>query len=157
VFSPAGWPHSGPMKRLLIATFIALWPVAANAQELTPDQVRATFTSAGYTADAPLPFADGVQTIAVHDGAETPGWPTLRAFVFADAAAAEQAHRADQLLAGYGAPLWNGNVALIQVSKNPAAFPQEPTCAPVLESPAPVVLDAVDPTFSGVLSRGGDL
>jgi hypothetical protein len=81
----------------------------------------------------------------------------LRAFVFTDPAAAEQAHRADQLLAGYGAPLWNGNVALIQVSKNPAAFPQEPNCAPVFETPAPVVLDTVDSTFSSVLFRGGDL
>jgi hypothetical protein len=143
--------------KILFAIFVtALWPAVANAQELTADQVRASFSAAGYSADAPVAYADGVTTLAVHAGVETPGWPTVRAFVFADAAAARQAQGDDQLLAGYGAPLWNGNVAIIQVSRNPAAFPAEPTCEPVLQAPAPISLDAPDSAFANVLNRGGD-
>ena len=77
--------------------------------------------------------------------------------MYADPAAAALARKSDQLLAGYGAPLWNGNVALIQVSSNPAAFPQEPAGVPALQAPAPMVLDTVDSTFACVLFRGGDL
>jgi len=143
--------------KILFAIFVAvLWPAVANAQDLTADQVRASFSAAGYTADAPVPYAEGVATVSVHHGVETPGWPTLRAFVFADAAAAQQAQGQDQLLAGYGAPLWNGNVAIIQVSQNPAAFPAEPTCEPILEAPVKVALETVNQAFAGVLYRGGD-
>jgi hypothetical protein len=60
------------------------------------------------------------------------------------------------LLAGYGAPLWNGNVAIIQVSKDPAAFPAEPTCEPILETPVMVALETVNQAFATVLYRGGD-
>jgi hypothetical protein len=151
-----GAPQIGPM-RFLVAAFVALWPVAANAQDLTPEQVRADFSAAGYVTDAPGVWASGVTTISVHDpNTERTRWPVVRAFIYSDAAAAEQARGAEQLLAGYGAPLWFGNVALIQVSRTSAAFPTEPDCAPVLESPAPVVLDGVREPFSSVLLSGGD-
>jgi len=145
--------------QFLLAILVALWPAQpASPTDLNADTVQSSFVAAGYAADAPIQYANGIATIAVHSGAETPGWPTVRAFVYTDPAAADLARKSDQLLAGYGAPLWQGNVALIQVSKNPAAFPTEPDCVPALESPAPVVLDTVDSTFAGVLfNRGGDL
>jgi len=144
--------------QFLLAILVALWPAQpASTTDLSAEQVRSSFADAGYAVDAPIQYANGIATIAVHSGVETPGWPTVRAFVYADPAAADLARKSDQLLAGYGAPLWNGNVALIQVSKNPAAFPQEPDCMPVLQAPAPVVLDTVDSGFSGVLFRGGEL
>ena len=144
--------------QFLLAILVALWPAQpASTTGLSAEQVRASFNAAGYAADAPVQYADGIATIAVHSGAETPGWPTVRAFVYSDPAAADLARNSDQLLVGYGAPLWNDNVALIQVSKNPAAFPQEPDCVPSLQPSAPVALDTVDSAFAGVLFRGGDL
>jgi len=146
------------MRILVLVAFMSLWPVSASAQDLTPDQVRATFFAAGYATDAPVPWSDGTATVAVHDASvEAAGWPTVRAFVFRDTAAAEQARTSEQPLAGYGVPMWWGNVALVQVSHDRAAFPSEPDCAPVLSTPVPPVLNPVDEHFASVLYTGGSL
>ncbi len=149
--TPVG-PRLGGMRIILIAAFMSLWPVTASAQDLTPDQVRATFSAAGCATDAPIAWSEGVATVAVHDPVvEAAGWPVVRAFVYGDVAAAQQAHTTDQLLAGYGVPMWWGNVALVQVSHDRAAFPAEPDCAPVLSAPVPPILNAVDEHFASVL------
>src|SRR5438067_9953661 len=92
------------------AAFIAAWPLAARAQELTPDQVRATWADQGYVVDAPSTWADGVMMLAIHDPQdELPGWPAARAFIFT----APVDHSPAQMLAGYGPPQWlEDNVAI---------------------------------------------
>jgi hypothetical protein len=108
---------------------------------------------AGFTVDAPSAFASNVTSVAVHDPArERAGWPVVRAFVYADSAAAAQARSSEQILAGYGTPTWWGNVALIQVSQDPAAFPQDVNCVPAPVDGTPRVLNGVDEAFVSLLS-----
>jgi hypothetical protein len=119
-------------------TALALWPGAptASAQlapELSADEVRARFARPGYTVSEPGSSSDGVQSFGVSTTAdEQPGWPTLRVLVFADSetAAAHRHARGPRLLSGYGASTLIGNVALVQLSQEPAAFPAEPECVP---------------------------
>jgi hypothetical protein len=152
LFASGDRAQIGPMQ-FVIATLISIWPMAAPAQELSPAQVHSAFAEAGFAVDAPSAFASNVTSIAIHDPArERSGWPLLRAFVYADSAAAEQARASEQLLAGYGAPTWQGNIALMQLSQDPAAFPQEVNCAPVPVSSTPTALSSVDPTFASMLS-----
>jgi hypothetical protein len=123
LFEAADRAQIGP-THVLIATLISIWPMAAQSENLTADQVRAAFAEAGFAVDAPSAFASDVTSVAIHDPAgERAGWPMLRAFVYANSAAAAQARASGQLLTGYGLPSCHGNVALMQISLDPAAFP----------------------------------
>jgi hypothetical protein len=109
----------------LCAGLLALLPVAAGAQELTPEQVRLSYSAQGYIVDAPTQWTTGVTMLAIHaPHDEQPGWPAMRAFVFAEPV--EQSYA--QLLAGYSAPIWLDNVAVVR--HDPTAFPVEPDCRP---------------------------
>jgi hypothetical protein len=127
-----------------------LWPYTAAASAsshptLAPETARELFVAHGYAVGELQAWSDGVSAFAVSDGAhDRAGWPTLRVLVFADAASATAyrearpdfssaevaVDRGPRLLAGYGGSAWRGNLAMMQVTDDPAAFQAEPECVP---------------------------
>jgi len=147
-FAPEASADSAPLVSNLSADSAQLAPdLSADSAQLAPDmsadEARALFARPGYAVSDPSRLSDGIVLFGVStsDADAQPGWPTLRVLVFADAASAA-AHRrthGPQLLSGYGASTLYGNLALAQLSHDPAAFPPEPECVPdpVFTSGAP--------------------
>jgi hypothetical protein len=121
------------------------------------ETARELFVAHGYAVGDLQAWSDGVTAFSVSDGAyERSSWPTLRVLIFDDAASATAYRearpdfspgevavgRGPRLLAGYGGSAWRGNVALMQVTDDPAAFQAEPECVP-------------DPVFSSLQPRPG--
>src|SRR6266536_3967819 len=157
-----------PFLLYVCAALFVLASPATVAAESTPgtwsvDDVQAAFRRTGYLVGEPASWSDGVSMLAVWTPEAAPiDRPLLRAFVFADAAAASeehhQAHANDearrnrpiaasddwgpQLLTGYGASTWRRNIALVQVSPlgDVGAYPVEPNC-----DPEPVITASAGP------------
>jgi hypothetical protein len=128
----------GPMNRslraLVSALIAALWlaPLSLAAQELTPDQVAATFSQAGFEVEMPIAWtwtSPAHTTMRVHDRATG---PVLMVLVYHDSAAARaerlkaqaraagagvEAEGGPRLVRGYGPSSWWQNVALVQASQ----------------------------------------
>jgi hypothetical protein len=124
-----------------LAVTACLWPVAASAQDqgvpsnssgMTVEQVRDSFTSAGFQVDAPLSWdwtTPPVSSIQVHDPAHN---RVLMVLVYPNAAAADlgrqQAEANDpspdaagfgpHLVVGYGQSTWHAHVAMVQTTQS---------------------------------------
>lgn len=141
---PKGIRHMKDSIRALaigLAASVCLWPGAASAQvqpapftttASSVEQVRDSFSSAGFQVDATLTWdwtAPPVSSIQIHDPA---GGRVLLALVYPDAAAADLGRRqalanepqtppaglGPHLVAGYGQSIWRGNVALVQTTQS---------------------------------------
>jgi hypothetical protein len=124
-----------------VAASVCLWPVAASAQAqpgplttstMSVEQVRNSFTSAGFQVDRTLNWewtSPPVSSIQVQDLAHN---RVLMVLVYADTAAADLGRRealandpqpssaglGPHLVTSYGPSVWRGNVALVQTSQS---------------------------------------
>jgi len=131
--------HSHPSIRALTvacsSALLALWPLGTSAQprsDLQVGSVGDALQAAGYTVSTPMVWHAGATVFEAH---APDGVHIVRAFVYRDAETAAAAHRqayaqlatpngsvpdsndaGPQLLSGYGASAWRGNVALVQSS-----------------------------------------
>jgi hypothetical protein len=108
--------------RVLISGLVAglcLAPQSLAAQELTPDQVTAAFSRAGFDVEAPTRWtwiSPPHTTLRVHDRA---AGRVVLVLVYSDTATAtaEQFKAHARLVPGYGPSAWHENVALVQASQ----------------------------------------
>lgn len=136
--------HSIRSLAASLAATVCLWPLAASAQPqvvppttsgMSVEQVRDSFSSAGFQVDTPLTWewtSPPLSSMQVHDPAHD---RVLLALVYPDAVAADlgrrQAQAADtaqnssglgpHLVPGYGHSVWRGNVALVQTTESQLA------------------------------------
>ena len=164
------------LRALVSALIAGLWlaPRPLAAQELTPDQIAAAFSDAGFEVEMPIAWtwtSPALTTMRVHDRATG---RVLMALVYNDAAAAAterlraQARAASagvdaeagaRLVPGYGPSSWWQNVALVQATQQDLNhwFASEsarsigmPSDRQVVREPVSAIVVAVD--FMAVLA-----
>lgn len=123
------------IRSLLVATaaaVVALAPVTlAGAQsvaepQLVPGQVRAQYLEHGFQASAPITWwTNGSTSFTIQDPSEQdrPSARVLMVIVYPDVATAEaeRSSHGVHLVPGYGPSVWQGNVALMQTSREELA------------------------------------
>jgi hypothetical protein len=111
---------------------VALAPTtSAGAQsvagpELSAEQVRAQYLEHGFAAGAPITWwTNGSTSFTVQDPTEqnTPSARVLMVIVYPDTATAEaeRSSHGEHLVPGYGPSVWQGNVALMQTTRDELA------------------------------------
>lgn len=111
---------------------VALAPMtSAGAQsaaepQLSPEQVRAQYLEHGFQASAPITWwTNGSTSFTIQDPTEqdSPSARVLMVIVYPDVASAEaeRSSHGVHLVPGYGPSVWQGNVALMQTTRDELA------------------------------------